>query len=55
MTRPGCTQLCSNHGCLAAAVDLTPRHLCAGCKDDPKLNGPEPVWVPKPMSAKKEK
>jgi hypothetical protein len=45
--RPTCTQLCSNHCCMGTAVDLTPRHLCARCKADPTLNGPEPVFVEK--------
>jgi hypothetical protein len=50
--RPACAPLCSNHCCMAVAVQLDPRHLCSTCKDDPKLNGPEPVFV---KTTKKEK
>jgi hypothetical protein len=43
--KAGCTPLCSNHCCVKEVVQLTPRHLCASCLKDPKLNGPEPVFV----------
>ena len=42
---PGYKKLCSNHCCNNVATQLEPRHLCASCVRDPKLNGPEPVFV----------